>query len=176
MTVEDERNITSALYGSYRPIRPTLVCEFAFFLAFINEEDEEDSQNSFPSRRFFFIFDSTMFWLNLNYIFGESSDTNTSTFIPGSSVIDMVDVVGRGRGRGRGRGGGSGGGGGGGGGRGGGGSGGRGRDGGVERERGGGGGGCAGLGAGGSGRGCRRGHGSGGPDVDSLLDNPYLAF
>ncbi|KAJ0467777.1 hypothetical protein HanIR_Chr14g0689041 [Helianthus annuus] len=27
-----------------------------------------------------------MSWFNLNYIFGESSDTNTSTFIPGRSV------------------------------------------------------------------------------------------
>ncbi|MFS8002459.1 hypothetical protein Hanom_Chr13g01202311 [Helianthus anomalus] len=37
---------------------------------------------------FFFIIDSTISWFNLNYIFGESSGTNTSTFIPGSSVCD----------------------------------------------------------------------------------------
>ncbi|MFS7930691.1 hypothetical protein Hanom_Chr06g00567151 [Helianthus anomalus] len=31
-----------------------------------------------------------MSWFNLNYIFGESSGTNTSTFIPGSSVVWLV--------------------------------------------------------------------------------------
>ncbi|MFS8035148.1 hypothetical protein Hanom_Chr17g01589641 [Helianthus anomalus] len=31
-----------------------------------------------------------MSWFNLNYIFGESSDTNRSTFIPESSVEGAV--------------------------------------------------------------------------------------
>ncbi|MFS8031379.1 hypothetical protein Hanom_Chr17g01545241 [Helianthus anomalus] len=82
----------------------------------------------------------------------------------------MADVVGRGQGWGGGSGGGGGRG------RGGGRSGGRGRGGGVGREWGGGGGGCEGPGAGGRGRGRRRGHGLGGPNVDPLLDNHYLAF
>ncbi|MFS7897540.1 hypothetical protein Hanom_Chr00s009714g01743581 [Helianthus anomalus] len=81
-----ERNVTSTLYGSYRLIRTILVFDFALFLASISEEDEDDSQNSFCSLRFFFIFYSTVSWFDLNYIFGESSDTNTSPFIPGSSV------------------------------------------------------------------------------------------
>ncbi|MFS7918568.1 hypothetical protein Hanom_Chr03g00202691 [Helianthus anomalus] len=36
------------------------------------------------------MFDSTMSWFNLIYIFGESPDTNTSMFIPESSVERSV--------------------------------------------------------------------------------------
>ncbi|KAM0045716.1 hypothetical protein Hdeb2414_s0009g00307241 [Helianthus debilis subsp. tardiflorus] len=39
---------------------------------------------------FFFIFGSTMSWFNRNYIFGKSSNINTSTFIPQSSVEEPV--------------------------------------------------------------------------------------